>query len=50
MINEYYIQTLETISEETNNDGETTFLIKGRISKNGNDWENCIFIWDGNAL
>ncbi len=48
-MDEYYIRTEETIKEESNDEGETTYFIKGQISKNGNDWEDCVFIWDGNT-
>ena len=46
-MNEYYISTTEMIKEEINEDNETTYFIRGRISKNGKEWENCLFIWDG---
>lgn len=47
-MNDYYIETLEVIKEETNNEGETTYYIKGRLSKNGGCWEKCVFIYNGN--
>ena len=45
-MNQYYIRTKKIIDEEINGDNETTFFIEGEISKNGADWEECMFIWD----
>ena len=45
-MDEYYIHTQEVINEEDNGE-EHTYFIKGRISKNGKDWKECLFIWDG---
>jgi hypothetical protein len=45
-IDKYYIDTQEVINEEDNGI-EHTYFIKGRISKNGQKWEDCIFIWNG---
>ena len=47
-INEYYIKTHETIDIDDNGCDENTYYIMGEISKNGNEWEECMFIWDGN--
>jgi hypothetical protein len=46
-VNEYYIKTLEIVREESNDDGETTYFIRGEISKNGKKWEECTFVWNG---
>jgi hypothetical protein len=41
---EYFIKSERTIKEEYNDAGECVSHVEGKISKNGKDWEDALFI------